>query len=103
MGFAIVTAELRLRDGSVYPGFVQAAKENWDVAPTRILKDGKKVRPRNFSARQGGSPLAILGIQQPAIFLNGRTFGFWGGLRGISEEKRQAKVAPVVKTIFCPQ
>jgi hypothetical protein len=98
MGFAIVLAELRLHDGSVYPGFVRPTSEDWDVPPTRVLKDGTKIRPPKFSARQAGSPLAILGIQQPAIFVHGRIFGFWGGWMGIPEEKRQAFYDSIGKT-----
>ena len=79
---------MRDRDGGTFPGYVRAASENWGGAPpVRTRANGSILRLRPLSVRFGG-PLAILGIQQPKIFVRGRRFSFWGGLRGISAENR---------------
>jgi hypothetical protein len=90
-GSVLVAATFELRDGTTYAGFIGAAPENWDVPPPpRTVPDGGKIQQRSFSARCGGSSLAVLGIQQPRVFVNHQVFRFWGGRRGIPVEKRQA-------------
>ena len=60
-GMLLVRATFRLKDGSQLSGFAIPA----------------------FKADD-------LGTMQPNVFVNGRLFGFWGGIKGISEAKRQA-------------
>ncbi len=89
-GMVIVAASMKFKDGSVHRGFVSPAREDWD-APLPARKVGKRwIQPLTSKDRHGGSPLAILGIQQPHIFLNHQTFRFWGGRLGISHEYREA-------------
>lgn len=79
-GFILVRAELELRSGGVYPGFFKAVSETWDVPPRPGLA--------SISARYGGREIALVGVQQPRMFLDGQQFSFWGGRSGVSSEKR---------------
>jgi hypothetical protein len=89
-GHVLIAAKLKFKNGSVYPGFLSPAKEDWDAPiPPRRVGD-RLVQPPTPKDRHGGSPLAILGIQQPRIFLQNQSFSFWGGMIGISEEARRA-------------
>lgn len=90
-GSFLVAAKLQLRDGSIYPGIVTPVAHDWDAPPPpRKMKGGAIVQHRSHRARHGDSPLAILGIQQPRIFVDGQRFHFWGGIRGVAPEKRAA-------------
>jgi hypothetical protein len=90
IGFVLVRASIELHDGSAYPGAVRAAAQDWD-AP---LRPGLPTA----SARYSGSDLTVLGVQQPRIFVGQRTFTFWGGQRGISQERRQAVYSALGKS-----
>jgi hypothetical protein len=57
-----------------------------------------KPHSRSIRARYGESDLALLGIQQPRIFVNQLRFRFWGGRRGIPLEERRAFYAAFGKT-----
>jgi hypothetical protein len=97
-GFVLVTAKLILHDESVYSGFVTAAAHNWDAPPPpRRMKGGGISQARSHRARHGDSPLVILGFQQRTIFVNGRQFHFWGGMRGVAPEKRAAFYSAIGK------
>ena len=91
----LVTACFELKAGTRLPGFFSPVESGWDDALTRTTSEGQTIRIRSFSERQGGSQLAILKLQQPHIFANEQRFGFWGGRRGISPEKRQAFYAAI--------
>jgi hypothetical protein len=67
-GMLLVRAILELRDGTCHPGFVTPA----------------------FAAGD-------LGAQQPQIFVGGRRFAFWGGMRGIADEERRQLYAALGK------
>ena len=98
-GMVFVAATFVLRDGSAYPGYVRVVGEDWDAPPPpRKMLDGGTVQHRSFRARCGGSPLAVLGLQQPRIFVNQQRFSFWGGRRGIPAERRQAFYAAIGKS-----
>jgi hypothetical protein len=88
-GMLLIAAKLTFKDGSVYPGFLSPAKEDWDAPlPPKRVGD-RLIQLATPKDRHGGSPLALLGIQQPRIFLQNRTFSFWGGMLGIPEEARR--------------
>ena len=96
-GMVLIAAKLEFKDGSVYPGFLTPAKGDWDVPlPPREVGD-RMIQTATPRDRHGGSPLAILGIQQPRIFLQNQTFSFWGGIIGISQEARRAFYAATAK------
>jgi len=88
-GIALVVASLRFKDGSVHTGFVTPARNDWDTQSPQSKIGARSIRSASPSARHGGSQLAILGIQQPHIFLGPKVFGFWGGRLGVSEEVRK--------------
>lgn len=97
-GIALVASSLKLKDGSVYPGFVSPAREDWDT-PSPPRKVGERVvRLPSPLDLHGGSRLAILGIQQPHIFLPAGMFPFWGGRRGVSGDVRSAFYASIGKS-----
>jgi hypothetical protein len=76
-GFVLVSATFDLADGGQYPGYFTAVRENWDEPlPPRKMKDGNYTEPKQWSARRGGSPLSILSLHCPVIFLGGRSFDF---------------------------
>ncbi len=76
-GILLVATTFQLADGSVYPGYSSAVPENWDVPlPPRTLRDGTQTNPQSWSQLHGGTKLSILGLQQPTIFINGRTCNF---------------------------
>ena len=89
-GMVLVTAKMRFNDGSVFPGFLTPAKEDWDAPLLPRMVNGRLIQPLTPKDRHGGSAIAILGIQQPRIFLQDRMFPFWGGMVGIREETRKA-------------
>lgn len=91
----LVTAWFEVKAGIRFPGFFSPVESGWDEALTRTTSEGRAIRIRSFSERQGGSPLAILKLHQPHIFVNEQRFSFWGGRRGIPPEKRQAFYAAI--------
>jgi hypothetical protein len=91
----LVGAEFKLKCGACYRGCISPAGDNWDEALTRKTSEGRTIRIRTLSERHGGSATAILGLQQPYIFVDGKRFGFWGGRRGIPLERRHAFYATI--------
>jgi hypothetical protein len=90
IGVVLVPASFELRDGGTYSGYIRAVSEDWDVPPApRRSREGRLIQQQSFSVRHGG-PTAILGLQQPKIFVKGQRFSFWGGLKGIPPERRHA-------------
>jgi len=76
-GFVLVTATFELADGSRYPGYFRAVREDWDVPlPPRRMSDGNYTKPLQWSARRSGSPLSILSLHCPIIFAVGRSLDF---------------------------
>jgi hypothetical protein len=67
-GMLLVRASLKLRDGSVYRGFL-----------TPAFKEGD------------------LGAIQPQIFVGDESFGFWGGMFGVRPERKEAFYAAISK------
>jgi hypothetical protein len=91
----LVSAEFKLKCGIFFRGFFSPVGDDWDEALTRTTTEGRTIKIRTFSERQGGSPAAILKLQQPHIFVNGQRFGFWGGRSGLPVEKRHAFYAAI--------
>jgi hypothetical protein len=89
-GFFLVRGTFRLQDGSSYPGFFTVASETWDTPPRPDLA--------SFSSRYGGAALALVGIQQPRIFVQHQQYSFWGGRAGVPLEKRQALYSALGKS-----
>jgi hypothetical protein len=76
-GSVLLSATVELADRSRYPGFFTAVRENWDVPlPPRKMRDGGYSQPLQWSARRGGSPLSILALHRPVIFIEGHGFDF---------------------------
>jgi len=76
-GFVLVTATFELADGSHYPGYFRAVREDWDVPlPPRRMRDGNYAKPLQWSARRCGSPLSILSLHCPIMFVGGRALDF---------------------------
>lgn len=76
-GIALVAATFNLADGSVYPGYCTAVRENWDVpASAYTTLDGTKVIPQSWSEMHGGAKLSILALQNPTLFVGNRPVAF---------------------------
>lgn len=88
IGFVLVIATFVLKNGVSYPGFVRAVRDDWDVPPPPSHRGGQAIQLPAPSSRYGGSPLAVLGFQRPCVFVDDRPFGFWGGRKGISSQRR---------------
>jgi hypothetical protein len=88
-GIALVAATFELADGSVYSGYFSPQSEDWDAPlPPRRMRDGNYTKSLQWSARRGGSPLSILALHRPAIFIDGQVFGF----HLLREPRRKAAV-----------
>ena len=70
-GIALVAATFELADGSIYSGYCQAVREDWDLP-----------RPpaRSWSAMHGGTKLSLLALLNPTIFFDRRPFNFHLGI-----------------------
>lgn len=76
-GKCLVSATFRLADGTAYPGYFEPQPQDWDAPPPpRKMRDGNFTEPFQWSARRGGSPLSILALHCPIIFVDGRVLGF---------------------------
>jgi hypothetical protein len=87
-GIVLIAATFTLADGSVYPGYCTAVRENWD-APARAYTTpgGTRVVPQSWSEMHGGAKLSILALQNPTLFVSNRPVDFH--LR-IPERRRKA-------------
>lgn len=74
--FVLVRASLKLSDGGIYPGYIQPTTENWDKPIQRRMRDGTYTQPKHWSQRRGDSPLSILALQCPIIFIGEGAYDF---------------------------
>lgn len=75
--FFLVCAIFELADRSAYPGFFNPTSPEWDEPlPPRKMRDGNYTKPLQWSARRGGSPLSVMALHRPVIFLDGRGYDF---------------------------
>jgi len=75
--FVLLAAKFRLSCGSFYPGYFQPAAEDWDaLIPGRKMKDGSFSEPQQWSVRHGGTPLSILALHYPIIFIGDKAYDF---------------------------
>ena len=76
-GFVLVAATFELADGSVYPGYCRAVGNDWDLPPQpTTMRNGTQDKPQSWSSMHGGSQLSVLLLQNPIIFIDGRSFDF---------------------------
>lgn len=75
--FVLLAASIRLSSGVAYPGYFQPVTEEWDAPlPPRKMKDGTFTEPQQWSARHGGSPLSILALHCPVVFIEDKPYDF---------------------------
>lgn len=75
--FVLLTASFRLSNGESYPGYFQPATKEWDApVPPRRLKDGTFTEAKQWSTRHGGTPLSILALHCPVIFIKDKAYDF---------------------------
>lgn len=82
--FTVVKAAFRLSSGKYYSGYFNPVREDWDNSiPPRRMKDGTFTEPLRWSSRRGGSPLSILALHSPVMFVgeNGCDFHLRRDLR----------------------
>jgi hypothetical protein len=78
-GIALEQCSLKFKNGMVYPRFVSPAPENWDAPIERSHSGNQPSQQPSPRSRHGCSDLAILGRQQPHIFVGRKMFGFCSG------------------------
>ena len=75
--FVLLAASFRLSCGDTYPGYFQPATEEWDTPlPPRKMRDGTFAKSLQWSSRRGGTPLSILAIHSPVVFIQGKAYDF---------------------------
>lgn len=75
--FVLLAASFRLASGGSYPGYIQAATEQWDTPiPPRRMRDGTLMKPLQWSLRHGGTTRSILALHCPVVFIHGRAYDF---------------------------
>jgi hypothetical protein len=88
-GFLLLAARIELADGTVYPGFFRRVADSWDEPlPPRRMRDGNYTPAKQWSKLYGDTPLSILALQHPQIFIDGKMVGFALG----KSEKRRDRV-----------
>jgi hypothetical protein len=88
-GWARVAATIVLADGTAYPGSVRTVGDDWDqVIPGRRLRDGSFTKPLQWSARRGGSPLSVLLLQNPVLFVGTEVLDFRMGKDFVGDPAR---------------
>jgi len=70
-GTALVAAHFDLADGSVYSGYCRAVPKSWDVPQSPAP---------SWSVWHGGSPLSVLALLNPTIFIDDHPFNFHLGI-----------------------
>jgi len=98
-GFLLLAARIELADGTVYPGFIGRVADSWDE-PTqpRRMKDGNFTAPLQWSKRHGDTPLSVLSLQRPAIFIGEKIFDFMLGKPERQRERVRSFYAAIEKT-----
>jgi hypothetical protein len=75
--FTLVNTTFRLSSGESYPGYINRVREDWDEPlPPRKMRDGTFSGPLRWSSRRGGSPLSILALHSPVIFIGEKGYDF---------------------------
>lgn len=75
--FTLVSALFRLSGGRSYPGYINPLREDWDEpVPPRRMKDGGLTQELRWSSRRGGSPLSILALHSPVMFIGEKPYDF---------------------------
>jgi hypothetical protein len=75
--FVLLAAAFHFSSGEAYPGYFKPVTEAWDEPLTpRKLKDGSLAKPLQWSARHGGTPLSILALHSPVVFVADKAYDF---------------------------
>lgn len=75
--FVLLAASFRLANGESFPGYIQAVSEQWDAPiPPRKLKDDSFTEPKQWSVRHGRTPLSVLALHRPVVFVEGNAYDF---------------------------
>jgi hypothetical protein len=86
--FVLLASSFRFLDGNSYSGYIQPVTEEWDApVPPRKMKDGSFTETKHWSARHGDTPLSILALHSPVIFIEGKAHDFH--LRRDPERRRR--------------
>jgi hypothetical protein len=94
-GIALVAARFTLADGSTYPGYCTAVREDWDDVPTPWR--GTRTAPQSWSQIHGGTRLSILALQNPTLFVGNRALMFHLGIPERRKEMVQGFYATIRK------
>ena len=89
-GSAIITAQFKLADGSVYAGYCHAVPANWDAPEITAGRNrGNQQRALSWSEMHGGNPSSLILLQNPVLFVADRSFDFQLRTRELRERQVQ--------------
>jgi hypothetical protein len=98
-GFLLLAARIELADGSVHPGYIGQVADSWDEPiPPRKMRDGNFTPAKQWSKLHGDTPLCVLLLQQPHIFINGKILYFMLGKPEQQRERVRAFYAAIGKS-----
>lgn len=103
-GFVLFAATFRLADGSLFAGYCRSVRDDWD-APIAPLprSNGGRGEARSWSDSHAGSPLSVLLLQSPTIFIGERAFDFHlrtPDLRGAAVRNFYAAIGKTPREVF---
>ncbi len=76
-GMVLAKAVFEFADGATFQGYFRPVREDWDEPPPpRKMRDGNFSKPLQWSARRGGTPLSVLSLHMPVIFVDGAALDF---------------------------
>ena len=88
----LLAGAFQFSSGFSYPGYFQPVTEGWDAPlPPRKMRDGSFIESKHWSAEHGGTPLSILALHSPVVFVNGKSYDFH--LRRDVESRKQCVLA----------
>ncbi|HEY5328457.1 MAG TPA: hypothetical protein VIJ79_01120 [Acidobacteriaceae bacterium] len=88
-GFLLLAATIELADGSMFPGCIGRVADSWDEPlPPRKMRDGNYTPAKQWSKLYGDTPLSILLMQHPQIFIDGQMFQFRLVSRGLTKPEQ---------------
>ena len=76
-GTAIIAAQFKLADGSIFAGYCHTVTANWDDPEIAVGETGgSQKRALSWSKMHGGNPSSVILLQSPVMFAENCSFDF---------------------------